>query len=157
MAVLPPHTIRSHAKRGVSFYRFKAGLLTHRSTRCQQPSRPSRGQWQIMPARSLFTVARPCGIFTRFPFHSPVQDECLKRHHQYHDTRLRSNNCDRWQSRVHARRENLLLIQAEITRGLCDRNPAVEFALVKPVLKLTRNRPPMKHNNASLNHLAICG
>jgi hypothetical protein len=25
----------------------------------------------FMPARSLFTVARPCGNLTRFPFHPP--------------------------------------------------------------------------------------
>ena len=32
-----------------------------------------------LPARSLFTVARPRGIFTRFPFHSPIEGEHLRR------------------------------------------------------------------------------
>jgi len=29
-------------------------------------------QW-LHAGRSLFTVARPCGIFTRFPFHPPLK------------------------------------------------------------------------------------
>jgi hypothetical protein len=35
-------------------------------------------QWFQMPSRSLLTVAHPCGIFTRFPFHSSA-DEHLER------------------------------------------------------------------------------
>jgi hypothetical protein len=27
-------------------------------------------QWLQLPGRSLLTVAHPCGILTRFPFHS---------------------------------------------------------------------------------------
>ena len=29
-------------------------------------------QWLTTPARSLLTVAQPCGNLTRFPFHSPL-------------------------------------------------------------------------------------
>jgi hypothetical protein len=44
----------------------------------RQPSHSVIEQWLSTPARSLLTVARPCGIFTRFPFHSPVEGEHLR-------------------------------------------------------------------------------
>ena len=60
-------TIRLHAKRGR--IQPKAGFLTGRSS--LPGCLPIRfGQWR--PRRSsLHTVAGPCGILTRFPFHSP--------------------------------------------------------------------------------------
>jgi len=58
--------------------RFKAGLLTYSSSRSGSlPIDPTQ-QWPTTPARSLFTVARPRGNFTRFPFHSPIKDEHLE-------------------------------------------------------------------------------
>src|SRR5215467_13759343 len=36
------------------------------------------------PARSLLTVARPCGIFTRFPFHSPAGARTSEQFYYYH-------------------------------------------------------------------------
>ena len=46
----------------------EAGLLTRRSSRAGLPSH-SEEQWHYCAGRSLLTVAGPCGIFTRFPFH----------------------------------------------------------------------------------------
>jgi hypothetical protein len=47
----------------------EAGLLTYRSSRNRLPSRSSGEQWFVKPVRSLLTVAGPCGLLTRFPFH----------------------------------------------------------------------------------------
>ena len=59
----PKHTRRS-----------EAGLLTRRSLRRRLPSRST--QWHSA-GRSLLTVAGPCGILTRFPFHSIPTGEHL--------------------------------------------------------------------------------
>ena len=48
-------------------------------------------QWLIEPARSLLTVARPCGIFTRFPFHSPAKARTSEQFYYYHTRPARSN------------------------------------------------------------------
>ena len=49
----------------------EAGLLTHRSSRFGYLPIPQRTV-VFVADRSLFTVARPCGILTRFPFHPPL-------------------------------------------------------------------------------------
>src|SRR5215471_17017329 len=62
--------IRPSAERGASAIP-EAGLLTHRSLRIGYLPIPERTV-VFVADRSLFTVARPCGNLTRFPFHLPL-------------------------------------------------------------------------------------
>src|SRR5262252_3959425 len=61
---------RPSAERGASAIP-EAGLLTHRSSRFGYLPVPERTV-VFVADRSLFTVARPCGNLTRFPFHMPL-------------------------------------------------------------------------------------
>src|SRR5215471_18627411 len=62
--------IRPSAERGASAIP-EAGLLTHRSSHIGYLPVPERTV-VFVADRSLFTVARPCGNLTRFPFHMPL-------------------------------------------------------------------------------------
>jgi hypothetical protein len=71
------NTNRFHAKRGVT--------LTSRGRSPDSQVIANSGylpipyeQWSKCRIRSLFTVAQPCGILTRFPFHSPVEGKHLR-------------------------------------------------------------------------------
>src|SRR5256886_8217284 len=87
--------IRDLTVTGVQTCALPICLLTHRSSRTGGLPISEETVATNLPVRSLFTVARPCGIHTRFPFHPPrkgrerseerrVGKECRSRWSPYH-------------------------------------------------------------------------